>query len=40
MNVNEFDIRKKVFANRKEIPYQSLIKVYLAEKIKEKRRAE
>jgi len=25
----------KVLANKKDIPYQSLIKVYLAEKIKE-----
>ena len=30
----------KVLANKKDIPYQSLIKVYLAEKIKEERRAE
>ena len=29
----------KVLANKKDIPYQSLIKVYLAEKIKEERRA-
>jgi predicted DNA binding CopG/RHH family protein len=28
----------KVLANKKDIPYQSLIKVYLAEKIKEERR--
>ena len=27
----------KVLANKKDIPYQSLIKVYLAEKIKEER---
>jgi predicted DNA binding CopG/RHH family protein len=30
----------KVLANKKDIPYQSLIKVYLAEKIKEERMAE
>jgi predicted DNA binding CopG/RHH family protein len=30
----------KVLANKKDIPYQSLIKVYLAEKIKEERTAE
>lgn len=30
----------KVLANKKDIPYQSLIKVYLAEKIKEERRAD
>jgi len=29
----------KVLANKKDIPYQSLIKVYLAEKIREERRA-
>ena len=29
----------KVLANKKDIPYQSLIKVYLAEKIAEERRA-
>ena len=29
----------KVLANKKDIPYQSLIKVYLAEKIKEERKA-
>ena len=29
----------KVLANRKDIPYQSLIKVYLAQKIKEERTA-
>ena len=29
----------KVLANKKDTPYQSLIKVYLAEKIKEERRA-
>ena len=29
----------RVLANKKDIPYQSLIKVYLAEKIKEERRA-
>ena len=29
----------KVLANRKDIPYQSLIKVYLAEKIAEERKA-
>jgi predicted DNA binding CopG/RHH family protein len=29
----------KVIANKKDIPYQSLIKVYLAEKIREERRA-
>lgn len=29
----------KVLANKKDIPYQSLIKVYLAKKIKEERRA-
>jgi predicted DNA binding CopG/RHH family protein len=28
----------KVIANKKDIPYQSLIKVYLAEKIKEERK--
>jgi predicted DNA binding CopG/RHH family protein len=30
----------KVLANKKDIPYQSLIKVYLAEKIKEERKPE
>ncbi len=30
----------KVLANKKDIPYQSLIKVYLAEKIKEERMAD
>jgi len=30
----------RVLANKKDIPYQSLIKVYLAEKIKEERMAE
>ena len=30
----------KVLANKKDIPYQSLIKVYLAQKIKEERMAE
>ena len=30
----------EVLANKKDIPYQSLIKVYLAEKIKEERMAE
>ncbi len=29
----------KVLANKKDIPYQSLIKVYLAEKIAEERKA-
>ena len=29
----------KVIANKKDIPYQSLIKVYLAEKIAEERKA-
>jgi len=29
----------KVLANKKDIPYQSLIKVYLAEKIREERKA-
>ncbi len=29
----------RVLANKKDIPYQSLIKVYLAEKIKEERKA-
>ena len=29
----------RVLANKKDIPYQSLIKVYLAKKIKEERRA-
>ena len=29
----------KVLANKKDIPYQSLIKVYLADKIKEERKA-
>ena len=29
----------KVLANKKDIPYQSLIKVFLAEKINEERRA-
>jgi predicted DNA binding CopG/RHH family protein len=29
----------KVLANKKDIPYQSLIKVYLSEKIKEERKA-
>jgi predicted DNA binding CopG/RHH family protein len=29
----------KVLANKKDIPYQSLIKVYLAEKIAEQRKA-
>ena len=29
----------RVLANKKDIPYQSLIKVFLAEKIKEERRA-
>jgi predicted DNA binding CopG/RHH family protein len=29
----------KVLANKKDIPYQSLIKVYLADKIKEERGA-
>ena len=29
----------RVLANKKDIPYQSLIKVYLAEKIKEERMA-
>ena len=29
----------KVLANKKDIPYQSLIKVYLAEKIAEERRS-
>jgi predicted DNA binding CopG/RHH family protein len=29
----------KVLANKKEIPYQSLIKVYLAQKIAEERKA-
>jgi len=29
----------KVLASKKDIPYQSLIKVYLAEKIKEERKA-
>jgi predicted DNA binding CopG/RHH family protein len=28
----------KVLANKKDIPYQSLIKVYLSEKIKEERK--
>ena len=28
----------KVLANKKDIPYQSLIKVYLAEKIREERK--
>ena len=30
----------KVLANKKDIPYQSLIKVYLADKIKAERKAE
>lgn len=30
----------KVLANKKDIPYQSLIKVYLAEKIKEERKVD
>jgi hypothetical protein len=29
----------KVLANRKDIPYQSLLKVFLAEKIAEERKA-
>jgi predicted DNA binding CopG/RHH family protein len=29
----------KVLANKRDIPYQSLIKVYLADKIKEERKA-
>ena len=29
----------KVLANKKDVPYQSLIKVYLAEKIAEERKA-
>jgi predicted DNA binding CopG/RHH family protein len=29
----------KVLANKKDIPYQSLIKVYLAEKVAEERKA-
>ena len=31
--------RLKVLANKKDIPYQSLIKVYLAEKIAQERKA-
>jgi predicted DNA binding CopG/RHH family protein len=30
----------KVLANKKDIPYQSLIKVYLAEKIKDERKVD
>ena len=29
----------KILANRKDVPYQSLLKVYLAERIAQERRA-